>query len=400
MNALEDRVRRGLRTGPVEADADALLREVHRGVRRRRTNSFVAAAAAGVLAVTGVAVAVGVGTRSDRSPDRPPATHSPTPKPLPEGAATGVIDIQALSADLVFRLTTNVGCISCSTLWRLEGDGTRTPLHDFEGYNAYGGKIDPNFGPVSNFVMAADGLQGWAWGARLFSTRDGGSTWSQIAYGPGGLSEYGHEIQVGSEYAWSLHRSDDFGTELFRTPYGEEDWATVDAPDLDGTTGMFTVGNSVVLETEDEGLSAPRLQISTDGTTWSRLDMPCPGEIRARPAVSEVFVLCMDLDDPRDITVYRTRDLSRWERFGSWKGVVDTFIPLTDDRLLLVDADRTARLLTTTGTQAIDLGDARETNIYESSTTGDLVFMVAYDGNALGRLLRSSDGGRTWTLLD
>lgn len=400
MNDIEDRVRRALRAHLPGVDAEQMLGDVRHGVRRRRRRT-AALAAASVLVAGSAGIAIGLGADGDQTPDRPPASRSPEPSPtLPADAARGVIDVAAASPDLVFRLTTNVGCVACSTVWRQDSsaDGGWVRLHDF-GTDAYRDQVNPTFGPVANFAMAANGRDGWAWGERLFSTHDGGETWGQIAFGPGLSTEYGHAVHLTPAYAWSLFR-DERGTRLFRTPIGVDDWSTVEAPDLSGTSGMFTVGDSVALETSDEGLAGPRLRISTDGSTWSRLDLPCAGEPTVRPAESEVFALCTSASDWKDLTVYRTRDLSHWELVGRWTGVLDSFLPLADDRILLVGSGGKTGLMTPSRTRSVDLGEARGTGIYESSSIGELCYLVAYDGNSTGRLLRSTDGGLTWQQLE
>ena len=193
MNDFEDRVRRALRTDVRDVEAARLLRDVHRGATRRRHRRVAGGIAASVLVIAGAA---GVATtiRGDERtlPEPLPATQTPSPSPtepaLPEGAAQGVTDVSVVSADRWFRLTVNVGCVACSTIWQNEqsAEGGWERLHDFEGTPAdYGGPVDPSFGPVAYIAMAANGKDGWAWGSRLRSTHDGGRTWTVVTSGPG-----------------------------------------------------------------------------------------------------------------------------------------------------------------------------------------------------------------------
>jgi len=130
MNPVEERVRRALEADVTSVSTEDLLASVHRGAARRRSRRTAVVAAAAVVLVTG-----GVAVPSQWG-DEPPPSPSPAPEPsedvsLPPGAASGVIDVSVTGAGQVFRLTTNVGCVGCSTVWRQAGRGWER-LHDFE----------------------------------------------------------------------------------------------------------------------------------------------------------------------------------------------------------------------------------------------------------------------------
>jgi len=152
MNHLEDRVRRALRADVSGVVTEQVLADVHRGADRRwsrRTASVAAAAVVvAIMGVTGVAAQLRGDDGAGPSPQ--PTTQSPTQSPtttqsagpeLPPGAAQGVIDVSVVGPDAVFRLTTNVGCVACSTVWRRDAsaEGGWLWLHDFEGEDAYAG---------------------------------------------------------------------------------------------------------------------------------------------------------------------------------------------------------------------------------------------------------------------
>jgi hypothetical protein len=392
MNDLEERVRRGLRTDVSGVGAERLLHDVHRGTARRRRRRAAAIVAASVLAIAG---AVGLVTQLGSQEDavRPPTTQLPTPTPtLPAGATQGVIDVSVVSPDRWFRLTTNVGCVGCSTVWQNDqsAEGGWERLHDF-GRDAYVGKVDPMFGPVTDVVMAVNGIDGWAWGQRLFSTHDGGRTWDPVTTGPGRQNnEYGHQVGVTDQYAWSLLRTDQ-ATELWRSPLGADDWSRADAPNMGGVSGMFTTSSHVGLETSDEGLSSPRVQYSTDGATWSELANPCGGENQTYRGESAVFILCAEGDN--GATVYRSLDLAHWKVFAHSTGAVIAVYGLDDDTLLIIGKSGKGSLLTSGGTRPVDLGLApgEETFGSDAPWSGDLVMLTTSK-----RLIGSSDRGVTW----
>jgi hypothetical protein len=400
MNHLEERVRRALHAEFSGIETEQVLADVHRGADRRRNRRAAAVAAASVAAIVGLAGVAALlhgdeGARPEPLSSPRTATTAPAEPGLPPGATHGVIDVSVAAPDAVFRLTTNVGCVACSTIWRqdpsVEGGWQR--LHDFEGKTAYGGEVDPSFGPVEYFAMSANGRDGWAWGQRLHSTHDGGRTWTQIDFGPGGLTDQGHGVQLSTNYAWSLFRSAESGTQLFRTPIGADDWATVRTPGLSGVSGIVTVGDRVVLEASGEGLTRPRLLVSETGATWSELDLPCGGENEVLPAESVAFVLCAD---GTGATVYRSVDLTDWEVFGESTGVVSAVHPLSDERLLIVGDAATARLMTPSGTTPVDLGLRPGEETYRSSSSGELSYVTTFDS----RLLGSTDGGHSWHEVD
>ena len=404
MSDFEDLVRRALRTDVPGVEAEQLLVDVRRGATRRRRGRVIGAIAASVLVIAGAA-GVATSIRGDEGtlPEPPPATRTPSPSPtqpaLPEGAAQGVIDVSVVSTDRWFRLTTNVGCVACSTVWQNDqsAEGGWERLYDFEGTTAdYGGTVDPAFGPVGYLVMAANGQDGWAWGSRLRSTHDGGRTWSVITTGPGHGEGGSFEVGITNQFAWSLRRTPDAKTELWRSSLQSDSWSRADAPDMSGVSGMVTFGDEVALETSDEGLAAPRIQYSRDGTTWGELANPCEGENQIYPATSLGFILC---PDGSRATVYRMTgvehqelDLTGWDVFGRTTGTVTNFVPVGDSRVLIVGDRRRATLMTEDGPTPVDLGLRPDEETFQSSCAQGLCFLTT----SSNRLLGSDDSGRTW----
>jgi hypothetical protein len=79
---------------------------------------------------------------SDHRTAPQPITHEPSATADTTGR---VVDLDTAGGD-VYRLTWNLGCSACSSVWRRDGAGTWTHLYDFSGNAAYGGRITPTTG--------------------------------------------------------------------------------------------------------------------------------------------------------------------------------------------------------------------------------------------------------------
>jgi hypothetical protein len=422
MNDFEDRVRRALRADVPDVHAEPLVADVRRGVARRRRRRTAGAIAASALLIAGaVGVATRIGGDEGGTPEPLPATESPSPTqpPLPDGASQGVIDVSVVSADRWFRLTTNVGCVACSTVWQNDqsAEGGWERLHDF-GEEAYVGKVTATFGPIERLVMAEDGENGWAWGRRLYSTHDGGRTWTAVTTGPGRVdSEYGHQVRItdATGTAWSLLRTSQ-GTELWRTSLGSDAWVRADAPNMSGVSGMLALSDYVLLETSDEGLSAPRLQYYRygDGLPWGEVANPCQGENAVYATTSVAFILC---GSGKGAIVHRLigaehpvagQPAFQWHEFGRTSGVVTAAYALDDRHLLVVGRRGRATLLTDNGDTvdalasptSVDLGLEPGEETGSSSSSGDLVLVTTFGGTAGDRLIGSADRGLTWHAME
>ncbi|MFL6060276.1 MAG: hypothetical protein ACJ72E_03520 [Marmoricola sp.] len=400
MNDFEDRLRAGLRTAPATRETDQVLAEVKRGaVRRHRRRAAALAAATAVVVAGAIAstVALTGGRQASQGPDPAP---EPTLPALPRDAARGVIDVSAAAPGAVYRLTTNVGCVACSTVWReTRSAGGWQRLHDF-GAEAYGGRPDPMFGPVERVVMDPDG-DGWAWGRLLLATHDGGRTWDRVTTGPGRtVSDRGYEVVLTSRYAWALDRSDS-GTRLWRSELATQAWTRVAAPGLSGVTGITTTGDQVVLETSDEGLANPRVERSTDGTSWTSTADPCSGEPDVQPAGSSLFLLCPSgaatEATPSRSAAVRELTAGTWSLAGQSHGVVTAVKGIGDRRLLVVHEGGRASLFTAGTSTEVDLGLEPGEEIGSASWNGEDVLVCVFGDHGTNRLIRSSDGGRAWS---
>jgi hypothetical protein len=353
-----------------------------------------------VAGVVGIATSLADDERAAPSPSpaSQPPSPSPTESPLPPDAPRGVMAVSVAAADQVFRLTENVGCTGCSTVWRGDGSGRWERLHDFAPEDA--AQLDGDYGPVGDLVMARNGQDGWAWGKRLYSTHDGGHTWAQVTNRPGRPEGNRHFVAVTGSYAWGLS-FDKLGSHVYRTPLGVDDWVTVPVPHLDRVFDLDTVGDRVVLQEKNDAPHHGQLVSSSDeGATWSTLDLPCEGSENGGSVE-----LAMCLASPgvpptasRPMTFYRTTDLVSWSVLGHAPTGINALQPVADDRVLVVLRGRQATLMGPGGTTPVDLPLAPGDQIDRSSWSGDVAYLTVY-GDGPDYLIRSTDRGRTWSVV-
>jgi hypothetical protein len=292
----------------------------------------------------------------------------------------------AATDDGWFRLTENDGCRSCTVVWRREGDdGTWQRLAEISGREAYGGRIARDFGPLTTLVITSDGLHGWAWYKTLWSTHDGGDSWVRVTEGPGRATDAGYEVVLTDRHAWSLRDG-----ELWRSPLERDAWTRIGAPGLQGAVDLLALPDRVVVQAYGEGLSNPRLMGSADGSYWSEVAMPCPGEIRPHAAGDTVFVGC-----PRGAertVVHHSTGLGPWEVLGRVGTRFSTdLVALAEDRLLVLTGRTDSVLLTPDGAEGVDLGPRQPGVVFGAESRDDVAYLLTASG-----LLWSNDGGRSW----
>jgi hypothetical protein len=382
VNNLEDRLRRGLES-PLAADSDdGLLGRIHTGARLRRRRRTAAITAATAVVVTAVVFGSSALLGDEHRPEPlQPSTSSPANVPA------GAIDLAVPDADHLFALTAD-GCSHiCSTLRQLDSGGTWQMLREW-GVSL--GRSDS----VEYVEFSPDALNGWAWGSGLWSTHDGGRTWSEITDGPGTTTDYGHWVHLTADRAWSLHRTDRDGMQLWSTPIGTDRWTSTLLPHRSSVVDMDTVGDRVVVLAASEGAGQLTLLSRNEVDDWTSLDLPCPGENQPYPAATEVFVLC-----PSDngATIHRSVDLASWETFGqSDLTTVTGVFPLSDDRVVLLGRPHDL-LVTPDGNEPIDVGLQDDEEVFQE--TGGVAGDTAYLVTSKHRILFSKDAGLTWSQL-
>lgn len=373
MNNLEDRLRRGLESPLATDPDDGLLGRIHTGarLRRRRRTAAITAATAVVVA----AVVLGSNALIGDEHRTPPLVDTPTPTPT--SVPADVIDLAVPDADHLFALTRD------SAVWLQQSDGGWQRLQGFAG-------------SVEYVELAPDARNGWAWGSGLWSTHDGGKTWSQITDGPGAPTDYGYWVHLTADRAWSLHRTDRDGMQLWSTPIGSDRWTSTLLPYRSSVVDMDTVGDRVVVLAASEGAGQLTLLSRNSWDDWTGLDLPCTGENQTYSAATAVFVQCGA--EKGGAMVYRSADLASWQVFGhSDLTAVTAAIPLSDDRLLLLGSPHDL-LVTPAGSKPVDVGLTGDEEVFQE--TGGVAGDTAYLVTSKHRILVSKDAGLTWSQLD
>jgi hypothetical protein len=350
MTDLETRLRDGLHSEVDHPDVDRFLTDVRRGVawrRGRRASVGVAVLVAGLI---GGSVLVQQGRDHRTAPA--PITHGPSPTatttgPSPHRVCGRVVDLDT-SGEGVLRLTWNLGCTACSSVWLRAPSGSWTHLADFEGKAAYGGHVTPRYGPVDSLVMAPNGRDGWADGRLLWATHDGGHTWSPVDGGPGTRTIFGRDVAVGTHVAWATRRGEGHVT-LWRTDVGSDVWQRVDGVprlhDFMRFSGV-THDDRVALQVSGEGGSGNALVVGSPGG-WSQIPVPFGVDVNVR---TDGTTFWASIPEPRGLRMFRLEH-GTWRDLGRF--VAQNWFPLDGQRVLL---DRpTAAVFTDTGVVPSDL---------------------------------------------
>jgi hypothetical protein len=259
MRDLETRLRDGLSCGVPETSATALLHDVRRGVARRRARRATGA----VVLVTAAVVATSIGLQHGRSAPPPQPLHSPSATcsgDCPQPSTGRTVDVST-AGDQVFRLAVHDGCTHCATVSRRTDSGGWDRLGELLGGSA-------DSGPAQWLRMASDGRDGWAFTPQLWSTHDGGRTWTQVTDGPGRRTIRGHQLAIGGDAVWSVWTSPAGRRQLWRSPLGVDDWERVATPTQGDLIGVLGDGAAVVHAT-GEGASGSVVVVRSAATSTS-----------------------------------------------------------------------------------------------------------------------------------
>ncbi len=277
------------------------LERVHARAARRRTRRRVAAGAVALVAVVAVAVPVGIGLSSgpDRAPvadtsPTPTASESPDPTPSdsPSPAPSGLpwdgklpLSVTATSTR-TFVVLGGVGGPCPSGCLRLtqSNDGGRTftalPLPAELGQT---GTVPSQDGVQS--VRFGSGEDGWLFGGDLWSSHDGGYSWTQQSL-PGPVVRL--EAAAGSAWALVGSGKDDDRLQLWSSPVGADDWARVPDVFVTGPADLSVQGRRVVV------LGAQDSRLWVGGTAgFAEHPSPCPGATSVRmSSVGSIWATC------------------------------------------------------------------------------------------------------------
>ena len=383
----------------VDAGPQQMIDEVRRGARRRRNRRQAASIVAAVWVLV-VGLAVGGSLLSERDP-APEAAPHPTQTPWEPNARTPTGEAYAVDAggDRVLATVAGAPGCGCTELWRLDESGWEK-VHEFP----------EEF--VERLELAQDGRLGLAAapGGDLWSTRDGGETWTHEAFkgalDGGGCAEHSYLFTTTGDERWPAWAVDAVGRTLWRFNGDYFERASYD--ELGAVQNVWGLGGRLVVQTWPQGEGSVESGLFTsidDGRTWSEIDVPCPGETAPVPGPASLWMTCPS--GQGRATVYRFAQT--WEEFGSVPGAVTDRVALTDDTLLVL-GDRDV-LVTVDGNVPVDTGLDDE-SVWTGTVLGEPGFLrfceqaacdpddpasnnPAYLATTAG-LLVSEDGASTW----
>jgi hypothetical protein len=389
MSALEDRIRAGLNA---DREVPDLWDAVQQGARRRRVRRATGAAGAAALVValivTGIAWTVGGENRSAPPPiPEPTRTEQPAPGPGAQDFPTTF----AAAGDDLFVETTLCNGDGCARGWRFDGErwSAETMPPRRSGF----------------WTWLPDGRDG-IWppeGDRpALATHDGGRSWTEIALPPAcrekrndcGLAATSTAMFIPDSYV-------DHPIKLYRADPSLESWHPVDTP---AGADVFTFAGDVIV-----GVEAPhatRLWASRDdGDTWSATSAPCDNPILFGGSTwNGVVAECFGADISQ-VELLRSEDLRTWHRLGVHSDRTFPRNPqypfFLSESAVIVLSKEVPTLLTPSGSSPVTLPE--ETRFeYAVTRVGTTYYALAHTGPVKPwsqEIIRSDDGGRTWTVL-
>ena len=426
---------------PVSPDA---INRIHAGARRRQQRRS-AASALSAVAIIAIA-AVGIGLHSNNhGPTTTAGGHTPSPLPAPVSASSAVsVSATALSSQAstpssvasggvvepsgsgiastppptTFFTPVSVSAIGVNDFWVLgyTQSGTSastTVMQTTDAGKTFNTDASPKAiiaslarGPAGNATVSdirfGDTKNGWAYGAGLFETADGGSSWSNVTSVPGAVVD----LAAASGNVWAIAAS---GTStmsyaLYHATYGTSGTSAWTQVNL----GVLPVGSqpSVVVIKKVAYVLVPRTTassltyvIANGGATHTTLPGPCGLQQDGTLSVAgdgSVWAVCNFGHSTADFVA--TSLANKWQQVSyepltfSLGGVDAKHAVLSHapSGFALVSNDGSSTPLTLPNTQITSAS-------FIGFTTTTVGFMIADGQPYASQLLRTTDGGQTWT---
>jgi photosystem II stability/assembly factor-like uncharacterized protein len=387
------------------------LDRVRAGVarRRRRRTAVTAAAAALVVGAVGVSASLAHGGRFSTTPavETSPTNHtdgSPSPEPssspttsaIPTGPAWGdaaVTSVTATSTRTVVVLGRTTGRCAPTCLRLAEThDGGKTwtslpvPSDATAVDDVEGARRDD-----ASSVRFGSGLDGWIFGGGLWSSHDGGESWTAMDL-PGVVDR----LEAAGGTAWALVDVGDSTEQLWQASVGSDEWRRVADVEVKGPADLAVQGPRVVVLGTDRGWS------NASGS-FQEVDDPCgrsslevrlsgSGSLWATCVTGNAAFLATSTDSGVTWTTVPT-DESR--------GSLPNSIPVgartgAEAMVWLGDGTGLARMSADgTLTPVKDLGTGVSWLGFTDPRVGYAVTCCS-----IGTLARTDDGGATWRVLD
>jgi hypothetical protein len=446
---------------PVSPDA---LDRIHAGARRRQQRRSAAAALGAIVVIGVVAGAIGLNsggngstaTASKRTPgpstfvsgteipailagpssESPGAVSSPTiaassalasppSSPVPSLASTvpaipttypspgstvpasfSPISISAISTKTFWVLgTQQCAQQSCTAIVQTTDGGSH--FTEVAAPHAATITIDNNTRVIDN-VRFADSDNGWAYGDALWTTSDGGASWTDTSLPAGEVLDLGaaHATGAVAGTVWAVVQPSPFtsGYELWSAPYapgtGTGTWQQVDlGSDPPGTTepSLVVQGATAYLLAAD-AKNVTHLYAASSGVATTMLAAPCsPAGSNLSAGVDSLWTVCAASGSGGLRDAKASTDSGR-----TWQDVLSSS-PLgtiggVDGKTAFADSGSGLVKLVTSG-QVQVLTNPQATNGFSF-----IGFTDAKTGFALSQpdpeqLWRTTDGGATWSVV-
>lgn len=303
----------------------------------------------------------------------------------------------------------DVSAVDADTFWVLGRAEKTTLLHTTDGGSSFSVLSDaPNL-PLDpemlvhpetvTDVVFADADNGWIYGGTLWSTHDGGESWTRLDAEDehvGWLTATDEQV-----YAVAQEKGKSY---LWRAPVDSDDWERLELTFGGPNAKSFVAVEDVLAMIGGESSMRGAILVSTDGgDSFEQRDTDClprywPGSLTAVTA-DQLWLTCpTDLEKPWLWHVMLSTDQGRsWERVyahdtrgrAGWPKVT-----ARDDGAAVVVAPRAGLVRLGVGVEPESI-DVPGYDLNEH-----LVFATPDDGIAFasrgGRLLRTTDGGRSW----
>jgi hypothetical protein len=383
---------------------------VHAGATRRRRRRAAVTAVAGAVVVAAVAGSAlpahpgrlggqPAGTTTSGDQSSVPTSHasgSTATTPLPDivgrpwdGAE--VTSVTATSTRTLVAVGRTSGSCGATCLRMAESHdkgGTWTALP----VPADARSVDDVEGARSEtaaYVRFGSGQDGWLFGGGLWSTHDGGLTWTALEV-PGGV----YRLEAAAGTAWALVDVGDSKEQLWSSPVGDDDWQPVDGVDVEGPADLAVQGERVVV------LGTGDAAWSNDSGDFQRSDNPCASSAEVRISGSgSLWATCVTgtaahlaSSDDEGLT---WTDVPVDTGQGSLPNSVSVGARSTGEAVLAVPTQPIARLDVTGTVSAVAAPPTGGDVGYLGFTTRDVGYAIV--GSALWR---TDDGAETWRQLD